>query len=69
MELDNIKKGIIKKKKRGIKSFEKATKKYYDSYDIKIQNIINSECNNKDEEITMLWYDACLELPLYDENI
>ena len=69
MELDNIKKGEIKKKKRGNISFENTTKKYYDSHDIKIKHIINSECNNKDEEIRLLWYDDCLDLPLYDENV
>ena len=68
MELDSIKNGN-KKEKKYIKSFENTTKKYYDSYDIKIQDIHNSESNNKDEEKIMVWYDSCLEFPLYDENV
>ena len=45
------------------------SRKYYEDYDIKISNILNSDANNKDEQITILWHDACLAFPLYDENL
>ena len=69
IELENIKNGNIKYKKRGVKSFESVCKKYYDDYDLKISNILNSDSNNKEDQIIMLWYNACLDFPLYNDNL
>lgn len=69
LDLENIKKGILKKKKRGIKSFVATYKKYYDTLDQKINLIKNSDSDEKTEAITNIWYDACLDLPLYEENL
>ena len=44
-------------------------KKYYDTYDERINKINNSNINNKKEELVRLWYGAALELPLYDYSM
>ena len=69
IELENIKNGNIKYKKRGVKSLKSVCKKYYDDYDLKISNILNSDSNNKENQIIMLWYNACLDFPLYNDNL
>ena len=36
---------------------------------VKISNILNSDSNNKEDQIIMLWYNACLDFPLYNDNL
>ena len=68
-EINSIKNGDwFKKKKRGIPSFERMTKKYYDTYDEEINKINLSNINLKRNEIVKLWYKALLEFPLYTYN-
>ena len=57
---------ILKRKKRGIPSFEYMTKKYYDSYDEEISKINDSNLESKKN--LKIWYKALLEFPLYDYN-
>ena len=79
--MENIKNGDIKYKKEYVKSFKSVCKKYYDDYDLKISNILNSDSNNKEVQIPcqtltfyhcppiILWYNACLDFPLYNDNL
>ena len=66
-EIENIRKGLIKRKKR-IAKFKDFIKPYYNSYDEAINKINNSNINNKHMKLVNLWYEAALELPLYDYN-
>ena len=59
----------IKNIKKRVKSFKSVCKKYYDDYDLKISNILNSDSNNKEVQIIMFWYNACLDFPLYNDNL
>ena len=68
LDIINLRNGNIKKK-RGIPSFEYITKKYYDKYQEKIASINNSNSNNKIKEIINVWYEAALELPLYEYSV
>ena len=44
-------------------------KKYYDNYDERINKIKKDNIDNKHEELVNLWYEAALELPIYDWSI
>ena len=67
-EINNIRQGLVKRKKRIVK-FKDFIKKYYDNYDEDIKKIIDSNINNKQKKLINLWYEAALELPLYDYNV
>ena len=71
LEIENIKNGVflLKRKKRGIKSFELTMKKYYDVIDDKIKKINESHSLIKHQYIVNVWYEAALVLPLYDYNV
>ena len=71
IKIDNIKKniGFDKQKKRGIKSFKDVAIPYYNKYDEEIKKISDSNAPNKREKIINVWYQACLEFPLYDEDL
>ena len=58
---------MIKRKKR-IAKLKDFIKPYYNSYDEAINKINNSNNNNKHMKLVNLWYEAALELPLYDYN-
>ena len=66
-EIGNIRKGLIKRKKRIVK-FKDFIKTYYNSYDEAINKINNSNINNKYMKLVILWYEGALEVPLYDYN-
>ena len=70
IEIDNLKKGnIFSKKKRGMRSFESISSPYYKVYDEEIKKINDSNDLRKKDIITNLWYEACLEFPLYDFDL
>ena len=71
IKIDNIKKNIgsERKKKRGIKSFKDTAIPYYNKYDEEIKKISESDDLNKREKIINVWYQACLEFPLYDLDL
>ena len=68
LEIENIRNGEFVKKRKRI-AFKVIMKKYYDVYDERINKINNDNLNNKQEELVKLWYEAALELPLYDYSI
>jgi len=45
------------------------TKKYYDCYDESIKKINDSNSNHKRKDIINAWYEAALELSIYDYNV
>ena len=61
-EMENIRNGVIKRKKRIVK-FKDFIKPYYNSYDEAINKINYSNNNNKHMKLVNLWYEATLELP------
>ena len=71
LEIENIKNGeiLLKRKKRGIKSFKLTMMKYYDAIDEKIKKINDSMSLNKHTDIVNIWYESLLVLPLYDYNV
>ena len=66
-----IKKGnIFSKKKRGMLSFESISSPYYKVYDFEgIKKINDSNDLRKNDKITNLLNEACLEFPLYDYDL
>ena len=70
IEIDSLKKGnIFPKKKRVWRSFERISTPYYKFYDE--ENKKNNDLNDlrKKDKIINLWYEACLEFPLYDYEL
>ena len=50
-------------------SFESISSPYYKVYDEEIKKINDSNDLRKKDIITNLWYEACLEFPLYDYDL
>ena len=67
-EINNIRNGLVKRKKRIVK-FKDFMQTYYSSYDETINKINNSNINNKHMKLVNFWYEVALELPLYDYNV
>ena len=68
LEIENLRNDEIVKKRKRI-DIKVIMKKYYDVYDERINKINNDNIDNKHEELVNLWYEAALELPLYDCSI
>ena len=70
IENGNLKKGnSFSKKKRSWRAFESISSPYYKVYDEEIKKINDSNDLRKKDIITNLWYEACLEFPLYDFDL